>query len=158
MYEIQTSPAVNEQPVPVLEKRKSGYVRCTILLVEDEALVRDVTCEILEVSGYRVLKARNATEAMGAFRRCRGVVKLLLTDVVLPGRSGRDLAYDLRVERPGLRTIFTSGYPENAVTRSGIEEDGMFYLPKPYSFQSLTRKVSQVLDTLVAGKRKRRVI
>jgi two-component system cell cycle sensor histidine kinase/response regulator CckA len=118
----------------------------TILLVEDEAFLREVTCEILESAGYRVLKTRTAAEATSAFGRYKGIVKLLLTDVVLPGQNGRDLANELRAISPHLRTIFISGYPENAVTRHGIQEDGMFYLPKPFSLQSLTRKVRQVLE------------
>jgi DNA-binding response OmpR family regulator len=118
----------------------------TILLVEDETLLREVTCEILESAGYRVLKTRNAAEAASAFRQYKTIVKLLLTDVVLPGQNGRDLANDLRSVSPELRIIFISGYPENAVTRHGIQEDGMFYLPKPYSLQSLTRKVRSVLE------------
>jgi CheY-like chemotaxis protein len=83
--------------------------RGTILLVEDETFLRDVTSDILESSGYRVLKARNAEEAISAFQRYKTIVKLLLTDVVLPGQNGRDLANDLRSIRPNLRTIFISG-------------------------------------------------
>jgi two-component system cell cycle sensor histidine kinase/response regulator CckA len=120
--------------------------RGTILLVEDERFLRETTCEILESAGYRVLKTRNAAEAMTAFREYKAIVRLLLTDVVLPGQNGRDLANDLRSVCPDLRVIFISGYPENVVTRQGIQEDGMFYLPKPFSLQSLTRKVRQVLQ------------
>ena len=118
----------------------------TILLVEDEAFVREVTCEILESAGYRVLKARNAAEALNSFRRYKRIVRLLLADVVLPGQNGRDLANELRTISPSLRTIFISGYPENAVTRHGLQEDGMFYLPKPFSVESLMRKVNEVLE------------
>jgi two-component system cell cycle sensor histidine kinase/response regulator CckA len=118
----------------------------TILLVEDEAFVREITGEILEAGGYRVLKTRNAAEALDAFCRYKAIVRLLLTDVVLPGRNGRDLASDLRAISPNLRTIFISGYPENAVTKNGIREDGTFYLPKPFSLQSLTRTVRRVLQ------------
>jgi CheY-like chemotaxis protein len=81
----------------------------TILLVEDETFLREVTGEILESTGYRVLKTRNAAEAASAFRQYRAIVKLLLTDVVLPGQNGRDLANDLRAISPNLRTIFISG-------------------------------------------------
>jgi DNA-binding response OmpR family regulator len=118
----------------------------TILLVEDETFLREVTCEILESAGYRVLKTRNAEEAICAFGEYKTIVRLLLADVVLPGQNGRDLANNLRAICPSLRIIFISGYPENVVTRYGIQEDGMFYLPKPFSLQSLTRKVRQVLQ------------
>jgi CheY-like chemotaxis protein len=120
------------------------YTGAGILLVEDEHFVREITCEILESEGYRVLKARNAAEAKTAFQRHRKIVRLLLTDVVLPGMNGRDLATDLRAMNPRLRAIFVSGYPENAVTQRAIE-DGMFYLPKPFCAESLLRKVRQVL-------------
>lgn len=117
----------------------------TILVVEDEAFVREVTCDILECEGFRVLKARTAAEARTVFRRYRKIVRLLLTDVVLPGQNGRDLAKDLRKLCPTLTTIFVSGYPENAVTRDGLADDGMFYLAKPFSAESLLKKVRQVL-------------
>lgn len=118
----------------------------TILLVEDEQFLREVTCEILESAGYRVLKTGNAVEALSAFNEFKPIVRLLLTDVVLPGQNGCDLANDLRAICPDLSIIFVSGYPENAVTRSGIQGDGMAYLPKPFSTQSLTRKVKEVLQ------------
>jgi two-component system cell cycle sensor histidine kinase/response regulator CckA len=120
--------------------------RGTILLVEDETFLREVTCEILESAGYRVLTTRNAAEATSAFSEYKTNVRLLLTDVVLPGQNGRDLATELRCGCPTLKIIFISGYPENVVTRHGIQEDGMFYLPKPFSVQSLTRKIRQVLE------------
>ncbi len=113
--------------------------------MEDEAFLREVTCEILESAGYRVLKTRNAAEATSTFGEYKSIVRLLLTDVVLPGQNGRDLAHDLRSVCPKLKILFISGYPENVVTRHGIQEDGMFYLSKPFSLQSLTRKVTQVL-------------
>jgi two-component system, cell cycle sensor histidine kinase and response regulator CckA len=116
----------------------------TILLVEDEDFVREITGEILENEGFRVLKARNAAEAESTFRRYGKIVRLLLTDVVLPGKNGRDLAAELRRTNPRLPTIFVSGYPENAVTQKALVE-GMFYLPKPFSAASLLRKLQHVL-------------
>ena len=83
----------------------------TILLVEDETLLREVTCEILESTGYRVLKTRNAAEAISTFGEYKAIVRLLLTDVVLPGQNGRDLANDLRAVCPKLSVLFISGYP-----------------------------------------------
>jgi two-component system, cell cycle sensor histidine kinase and response regulator CckA len=116
----------------------------TILLVEDEAFVREFTSEILETAGYCVLKARTAAEAKIAFRQCGEAPRLLLTDVVLPDQNGRDLAHDLRMTNPSLKTIFVSGYPE-IVPQKGIVEQGVFYLAKPFSAESLLRKVRQVL-------------
>jgi two-component system, cell cycle sensor histidine kinase and response regulator CckA len=121
--------------------------RATILVVEDEALVREMTSEILESEGYQVLKARNALEALEIFRRYCRIVDVLLTDIVLPpGQNGRDLSNELRKISPGLLTIFSSGYPLNAVNRQGIHDDSNLYLPKPFSAQSLLQKVSQALE------------
>jgi two-component system cell cycle sensor histidine kinase/response regulator CckA len=96
--------------------------------VEDESFLREMACEILESAGYRVLKAGTAAEAISAFDEYKTIVRLLLTDVVLPGRNGRDLTTDLRYVCPKLRIIFFSGYPENVATRQGLQEDGMFSL------------------------------
>jgi two-component system cell cycle sensor histidine kinase/response regulator CckA len=128
----------------------------TILLVEDEGFVREVTCEVLQSVGYRVLKAQNAKEAMRAFRQYEEEVQLLLTDVVMPGQNGRDLAQDLMAICPDLRTIFISGYPENAVTR--LQGREVHYLPKPFSVESLVQKVREVLDQGGAPKREARMV
>jgi response regulator RpfG family c-di-GMP phosphodiesterase len=81
----------------------------TILLVEDEEFVRQVTSEVLQSAGYHVLQAREAIEATVAFRRHRQDVRLLITDVVMPGQNGRDLACELRSGCPDLKTLFISG-------------------------------------------------
>lgn len=146
MNHLQSSSEHPLDPLSITTQPELASGRRTVLLVEDEAFVREVTADILESVGYRVLKARNAAEAMREFRRYGKIVALLLTDVVLPGQNGRDLACDLRTFCPGLKTIFISGYPENAVSRNGLTEDGMHYLPKPFSLESLTRKVKQVME------------
>jgi DNA-binding response OmpR family regulator len=146
MNHAQPTSEISSDPVSIVADTELPRGRGTILLVEDETFLREVTCEILESAGYRVLKTRSAAEAISAFNEYKSIVRLLLTDVVLPGQNGRDLANDLRSMSPTLRIIFISGYPENAVTEHGIKDDGMLYLPKPFSLQSLTRKVKQVLE------------
>lgn len=143
-----TQIAVNEiQPgLPLDAYDDWSAARDTILVVEDEAFVREAACDILEGEGYRVLRARNAAEAQVAFRQQQGSVQLLLSDVVLPGQSGPALAKDLRAAHPALKAIFISGYPENAVTKYGLATGQMFYLPKPFSAESLLGKVRQVLE------------
>jgi two-component system cell cycle sensor histidine kinase/response regulator CckA len=118
----------------------------TILLVEDEAFVRKVACEILRSAGYRVLSAPNAGDAVQAFRGHAEEVQLLLTDVVLPDRNGCDLALELIAVSGGVKAIFISGYPENSITRKGFPQRGWFYLPKPFSAVSLLQKVKEVLN------------
>jgi two-component system, cell cycle sensor histidine kinase and response regulator CckA len=118
----------------------------TILVVEDEAFVREVLGEILRSAGYRVLVARNAAEARIMFHHEREGIQLLLTDVVLPDRNGCDLASEFAPLRRGLKTMFISGYPENAVTRKGSQHSEWLYLPKPFSGTSLIQKVAEALQ------------
>ncbi len=117
----------------------------TILLVEDEAFVREVAGEILGSAGYRVLQARNAKEALRAFREHGDEVQLLLIDIVLPDRNGCDLAIELVTFCASVKAIFISGYPENSVTRNGLQHPGWSYLPKPFSAGSLLARVKDVL-------------
>jgi len=126
--------------------REPSSARGTILLVEDETFVRDVTCEILQCEGYHVLKARDSSEAKALFGQFHGELQLLLTDVVLPGQNGRDLALQLKADCPALRTILISGYPSSFTTKDGhIEQEGAFYIPKPFSAELLLRKVHEVI-------------
>jgi two-component system, cell cycle sensor histidine kinase and response regulator CckA len=142
---IERKPEMNQTAPAIGKGAERAWVRETVLLVEDENFVRDVTGEILHSAGYRVLKARNADDAMRTFRQYRDEVQLLLTDVVMPGQNGFNLAHDLKAMSLGLRTIFISGYPENSVTRKGLKQTGVFYLPKPFSAESLLRQVKQAL-------------
>ena len=143
----QTEPVseIISPPLPLTSGTQLLEKRATILLVEDEALVREVMFETLVWAGYRVLKASNAAQARSTFRRCRKVVRLLLTDVVLPDENGKDLAQELREACPDLRAVLVSGYPENAVSRQTSGADGMLYLPKPFSADSLVQKVRLAL-------------
>lgn len=109
MNHAQSSLDMIPDSVPLVADTDPPRGHGTILLVEDEAFLREVTCEILESAGYRVLKTRSASEAIDAFREYKTIVRLLLTDVVLPGQNGRDLAIDLRSVCPTLRIIFISG-------------------------------------------------
>jgi CheY-like chemotaxis protein len=118
----------------------------TILLVEDEAFVRKVACEVLCSAGYRVLPAKNAADAVQAFRGHPEEVQLLLTDVVLPDRSGCDLALELVNAGAGVKAIFISGYPENFITRKGLQHPGWSYLPKPFSASSLLQKIKEIVS------------
>jgi two-component system, cell cycle sensor histidine kinase and response regulator CckA len=115
----------------------------TILVVEDQAFVRDVTCEVLRSAGYSVLEARHATEAARAYDHHFREVDLLVTDIVLPGENGRVLTERLRRKNPSLRVLLISGYPEQmAPQEKGSEE----YLAKPFSTTALLRRVRELLD------------
>jgi DNA-binding response OmpR family regulator len=115
----------------------------TILLVEDEALVREVTGEVLRSAGYRVLAAKDAKGAMRIYEAQGEEVELLLSDVVLPGESGRVLAGKLRRENPWLKILLVTGYAEQMGPRGTTQEE---CLAKPFSTEVLLGRVRQVLE------------
>jgi two-component system, cell cycle sensor histidine kinase and response regulator CckA len=117
----------------------------TILLVDDEDFVRKGTGEVLESAGYVVLTAKSAREALEIYDRQRGLVNLLLTDVILPGESGRTLAGLLRCRNPDLKVLFVSGYAEQTLS-SNVDGESAECLPKPFAAQTILSKVRQVLD------------
>jgi CheY-like chemotaxis protein len=118
----------------------------TILLAEDEATVRTVVRQALERQGYSVLEAPNTETALAFAERHDGPIHLLISDVVMPGLSGNDLATRVRVARPGVRVMFMSGYTDEAVVRHGKLEPGVAYLQKPFGPEALARKVREVLS------------
>ncbi len=118
----------------------------TVLVVEDEAPVRSVARQVLERHGYTVLEAPSAEAALDIATRYSGAIHLLLTDVVMPGLNGRELATRLADLRPDARVIFMSGYTDDAVTRHGVLEPGSAYVQKPFTPDAIARKVREVLD------------
>ncbi len=118
----------------------------TILLVEDEAGVRALTEEILSASGYHVLVAASAADGLAVAARCDGAIDLVLSDVVMPGMGGGEMAARLVAARPELRVLFMSGYTDDAVIRHGVRAEGTPFLQKPFTVESLLRKVRDVLD------------
>ena len=120
----------------------------TILLVEDEEPVRSVTRQLLERNGYTVFEAADGPAALALVGAENGGVQfdLLLTDVIMPGMSGRQLADQLTSQRPDLLVLFMSGYTDDAVVRHGMLEPGLAYLEKPYRPAALLRKMRHLLD------------
>jgi PAS domain S-box-containing protein len=118
----------------------------TVLVAEDEAAVRAVARQALARHGYTVLEAPTAEAALDVASRHSGTIHLLLTDVVMPGMGGRDLARRLTALRPDIRTIYMSGYTEDAITRHGVLEPGLVYVQKPFGPEALARRVREVLD------------
>jgi CheY-like chemotaxis protein len=133
-------------PIALRDHEQQHRIRETILLVEDEEFVRNVTSEVLQISGYEVYEAIDAESGIRLFQKHRGGIDLLLTDVVMPGMNGHDLAKNLLAASPRLKVIFMSGYTENAITREGLADPRLVYLQKPFTLDVLTRKVREVLD------------
>ncbi len=116
----------------------------TILLAEDEDFIRKLTCRILEARGYKVLMAASGTEALEVATRNMDELDLLLTDVVMPGLGGAELAVELRRSRPDLPVLYMSGYAFEALD---LEElgDGESYLPKPFTSDVLLKEIGRML-------------
>ena len=116
------------------------------MVVEDDESVRELVRIILEANGYRVHGVGNPADAERVSRELEGGVDLLLTDVVMPEISGRELAARLTALRPGLRVLFMSGYSDEAVYRHGVLSPDASFIEKPFTERTLTRKVREVLD------------
>jgi signal transduction histidine kinase len=118
----------------------------TILLADDEAPILKVAKRILESAGYHVLTASDGAKAVEVAAAHNGTIDLLVTDMVMPQLGGRQVADTLRVARPGLRVLYLSGYTDTAAARQGLMEPGAAFLQKPFSTDSLVRRVREVLD------------
>jgi two-component system cell cycle sensor histidine kinase/response regulator CckA len=118
----------------------------TVLVVEDEKAVRDLTVRMLERMGYRVLPAASGQEAVEISGKHVGRIDLLLTDVVMPNMSGRQVADTLLQTRTDLRILFLSGYTENAVFQQGVLDSGVEFLPKPFTREALGQKIRELLQ------------
>jgi PAS domain S-box-containing protein len=138
------APAEDLTATPAGASPKSGSE--TVLLVEDETVVRQLVAEILEMSGYTVLQAGDGPSALELLRRHTGTIELLVTDVVMPGMSGPEVAQAVTAMRPGTQVLYTSGYTDSAIGHHGVLEPEVAFLQKPFSADDLTRKVRALLD------------
>ncbi|MFA6149208.1 MAG: MASE3 domain-containing protein [bacterium] len=118
----------------------------TILVVEDEELVRQMVREILVQYGYTVLEARNGDDAVEYCSRHREAIHLMLTDVVMPGMNGMELSNRLAPMRPEMKVLFMSGYTANAIVHQGVLDAGIPFIHKPFTMDSLAHKVREVMD------------
>jgi PAS domain S-box-containing protein len=141
-------PRVQEAPDAVVPESTAALPRGreTILLAEDDEVVRKVTCTVLERGGYTVLAAASGAEALDLSAHHRGDIDLVITDVVMPGMDGRELADQLARARHGIRIVYTSGYTDDAVIRDGTRLPGRAFMQKPYATAALLRKIRELLD------------
>ena len=118
----------------------------TILLVEDDDMVRTLVRETMESSGYRVLEASDPLEARTIAGNCQGAIQLLITDVIMPKASGPELAKELLSVCPGLKVLYMSGHTERAISKRGVRRKKVAFLPKPFTPADLVAKVREVLE------------
>jgi CheY-like chemotaxis protein len=137
---------------PTAEVTRPPYAQGmeTVLLVEDEDLVRRVVASILRKKGYTVLEARNGQEALSLCAHTQGQIDLLITDVIMPEMNGRQLANRITQKHPEMAVLYMSGYSEDIVAHRGILEAGIDFIDKAHVSSHLARKVRQVLS----GRRK----
>jgi two-component system, cell cycle sensor histidine kinase and response regulator CckA len=140
-------PRTEACPMPAAPPAPKDAVYCgeTVLVVEDQEAVRELTRTVLEAYGYCVLEATNGVEALAVVENHPDEIHLLLTDVILPGMNGMDLSRRLRALRPKLKVLFTSGYPAEVIARRGVIERDVAYLAKPVGPDALVAKVRDVL-------------
>jgi len=133
-----------EAPPPAAATPRPGSE--TVLLVEDEPEVRRLVEKLLRMQGYTVLSAGSPAEAISAAGASPGTIAILVTDVIMPGMNGRELARVLASERPAMRVLYMSGYTDAAIAQQGILQPGTAFLSKPFTPDALARKVREVLD------------
>jgi CheY-like chemotaxis protein len=139
------------RPAPAAAPLRRGSE--TVLVVEDEEPVRSLAARFLRGQGYRVLTAGGAGEALRVAENIEGPLDILVTDVVMPGLSGRELSRRLCRRRPALKVLFISGYAEEVIAHHGVLEPGIAFLPKPFTRQRLLRKVRETLDAPAMARR-----
>lgn len=141
---VQEGVAEATAPTPAQEELHGSE---TILVVEDEDLVRKLICKILTRFGFTVLEARDGDEALLLVEKLTEPIHLLLTDVVMPQMSGRELADRLKDNLPEIKVLFMSGYTENAIIHHGVIEPELAFIQKPFSPPGLVEKIRKILDT-----------
>jgi CheY-like chemotaxis protein len=120
----------------------------TVLVAEDDDMVRELTCHVLQTYGYKVLEARHGGEALLVCERHKGPIKLMVTDVVMPQMSGPELAERLGPLHPEMKVLYMSGYAEEAIVQHKVLEAADSFIQKPFMPVSLAEKVRRILDAV----------
>jgi PAS domain S-box-containing protein len=140
---VEESGTLIEQPDNAADLRQGTE---TVLLVEDEDTVRNLSRQVLESCGYMVIEAENGIEALAVCESRENKIDLLVTDVVMPRMGGRELSEKLARKYPYIKVLFTSGYTDDAIVRHGIIDAGTNFIQKPFTLDAFARKVRELLD------------
>jgi PAS domain S-box-containing protein len=152
VYLPRVEDSIEPSPTPQLPTQQTQRGTETILLVEDEEAVRELIRTVLTEHGYDVIPARDPQHAIKIASSHNREIHMMLTDVVMPGMSGRELATKVTAARPAIRVLFMSGYTDNVITTGGMLEKGIAFLQKPFSPTTLARKVREVLTPTSTSK------
>ncbi len=144
VYLPQAGESIVQAPSAIAKESTSIDGAETVLVVEDEEMVRKLVCETLEAHGYDVIEAQSASHGL-KLASIKEKIHLLLTDVILPEMNGRELYQKLADAQSGIKVLYMSGYTDNVIVHRGILDEGVNFLQKPFTVQDLTRKVRQVL-------------
>jgi CheY-like chemotaxis protein len=139
---LESGPVNDDPPAHALDLRGTE----TILVVEDQSEVRKLTVEALKLYGYRVMDAANGDDALQVCRSLPAPIDLMITDIVMPGMTGPEVAGQLAVLSPGTKVLYISGYPEDLIAHQGVLDPGVAYLSKPFTAAALAEKVRDVLN------------
>lgn len=145
-------PRIDGPVDPIAAASKTGHLLPrgteTLLLVEDEPSLRQLAQNTLQMQGYEVLLASNGEEGLRVARERKGApIRLVVTDIIMPKMGGKVMAEWLKTIFPDIKVLFTSGYTDEAITNQGVLDDGVEFLPKPYTRSTLSRKIREMLDT-----------
>ncbi len=148
---LPRSEECEEAAVPVEDFLEAPRGTETIMLVEDDPIVRNLGRRILEKLGYTVVACASGQDAIKTFEKREKPVHLLLTDIVMPGMNGKNLASKLMTESPELKVVYTSGYTDDVITDRGLLPPGTRFIPKPFTSDTLAREVRKALDDGFSG-------
>jgi len=139
-------------PIAIVKPPTDSGGNETLLVVEDEDLLRKLAVKFLKRRGYTVLAASAGAEALVLAEQHDGPIDLLLTDVVMPHMNGHELADKLQQARPDIQVLYTSGYSHNVIAHHGVLDEGLLFIPKPYTLSTVAARVREVLDQAAAKK------
>ncbi|MFW6415301.1 MAG: response regulator, partial [Thermodesulfobacteriota bacterium] len=128
------------------DEKKETCGQETVIVVEDNDMVREMTVEVLQDHGYNVYFADNGERCLELLQKHSGPLDLLLTDIIMPDMNGKDLFEQISRKFPQAKALYMSGYPENVISNHGILDRGVNFIQKPFSVQDLCLKVRELLD------------